>query len=243
MERTISPLQVTFFGATDVGLVRRVNQDVWYGNTEQNIFLVADGMGGHKAGEVAAETAMKHTVAYLTSHPNKSLQLVEEAICFANRKVYELSIAKSEYAGMGTTICLLAILDKIFIGHVGDSRIYRFRKKLERLTEDHSLAQELMNIDGESHDTKYLPVKNVLTRAIGTYPTVSPSIQSFDYESEDLFLLCSDGLTNYVSDEQISKILSKKNSLSNSGESLIRLAKQQGGGDNITVVLVQITVL
>lgn len=246
MERIKAIAKITFFGATDVGLVRKSNQDVWYGDAKQQFFLVADGMGGHRAGEVAAEAAMKHTISYLNKHSTIApVLLVEEAISFANKKVYELGLTKSEYEGMGTTLCLLAFFEQeAVIGHVGDSRIYRFRKKLERLTEDHSLVQELMNMEGESVENKsFIPIKNVLTRAIGTYPTVEPEINYFDYELGDLFLLCSDGLTNYVTDEQITKILSRKEALTVSGEGLIRLAKQQGGGDNVTVVLVQVNPL
>lgn len=243
MERIKAVSKIAFFGATDVGLVRKSNQDVWYGDAAQKIFLVADGMGGHRAGEVAAETAMQNTISYLNKHRNKSSEIVvEEAISFANRKVYELSLTKPEYEGMGTTLCVLAFFDQeVVIAHVGDSRIYRFRKKLERLTEDHSLVQELLNMEGDNLENKnYFPIKNVLTRAIGTYPMVEPDINYFNFELGDLYLLCSDGLTNYVTDEQITKILSRKEALSVSGEGLIRLAKQQGGGDNVTVVLVQV---
>lgn len=237
--KTIS--KVVFFGATDIGLVRKSNQDVWYGDGERLFFLVADGMGGHRAGEIAAETAKESVVSYLQAHSGKTPRELEEAIFYANQKVYEQSLTKPEYEGMGTTICLLTIGQEVVIGHVGDSRIYRFRKKLERLTEDHSLMQELINMEGKEIENKnFFSIKNVLTRALGTYSSVEPTVHHFDYESKDLFLLCSDGLTNYVTDEQISKILSKKESLDISGENLIRLAKQQGGGDNVTVVLVQI---
>lgn len=235
-----------FFGISDQGLVRTSNQDIWDCETTLRLFLLADGMGGHKAGEVAALEAVHFIVDYVKQHSKEQgddlRSFYKRAILQANKWVYEKSKKEKKYEGMGTTLCLLAFhQNDVVIAHVGDSRIYRLRNdSLERLTEDHSLAQELLSFGTASQDEVQLsPFKNVLTRALGTYSSIEPELNIIPYNSNDIYMLCSDGLTNYATDLQIKKILLQNFSLEERAHHLVELAKQQGGGDNITLVLVQ----
>ena len=140
---------------------------------------------------------------------------------------------------MGTTLCLLAFhQDEVVIGHVGDSRIYRLRDhELQRLTEDHTLAQEIISFGTVTQELS--PFKNVLTRALGTYASIEPTLALLPCYLNDLYVICSDGLTNYVTEEQMREGLTSQFSLQEGAHHLVELAKQQGGGDNITLVLVQ----
>lgn len=241
---------INYFGISDIGLVRERNEDAWLAFPEKGLFLLADGMGGHAAGEVAAKEAVGRLSQLLNEWgPPKGVTSADaEAFFYAafadvNDWIYRKGRADPTLSGMGTTLCALLIIQShAMLAHVGDSRIYRFRKPLLRqLTEDHSLATELLALGTiDPKNIEKFPYKHILTRAIGTHPFVETSVNMFEIEADDLFLLCSDGLTNYVSDKGIAAILSQKLSLKERGHQLVDLAKEYGGGDNITLILAKL---
>ncbi|MES2344786.1 MAG: Stp1/IreP family PP2C-type Ser/Thr phosphatase [Chlamydiota bacterium] len=242
------PLKLESYGISDIGLVRANNEDVFVALPETHFFALADGMGGHKAGEIAARLAIMSLCKSLeeNSPPNsveETMELFREAILQANRLVYSMGSQNEKLGGMGTTLCCLKILkDSIIYAHVGDSRIYRFRNhKLDLLTHDHSLRHELI-LKGELDEKSAFsfPYKNIITRSIGTHSQVEPEINAAPFLSGDLYFLCSDGLSDYVSHEEIFHLLEKEPSIKNAANQMITLAKAKGGNDNITIVIIKI---
>lgn len=243
--------KLSCFGMTDVGLVRRNNEDVFLNLKEHGFFAIADGMGGHNAGEIAAKEAVRFVSAsieelFISSERNWTIFDLTSfnKLCIenANSWVHHLGKKKKDYKGMGTTICTLLFHERSLIyGHVGDSRIYRFRKGLlEQLTFDHSLRNEMI-AQGQvkKENSQNFPYKNVLTRAIGTQTDVEAEIHIAPVSPNDIYLMCSDGLTDQVTDKEITEILKKAKNIKSATETLIERAKQQGGHDNVTVVLVK----
>jgi PPM family protein phosphatase len=240
--------QLESFGITDIGRVREHNEDAWAAYPDHGLFILADGMGGHSAGEIASKEAVTFLYAYVKKWiPSQKISIEEakaffkEAYSEVNSRIYEKGEQDQELKGMGTTLCSLFFLQKrVIVAHVGDSRIYRLRKsKLEPLTEDHSLVCELLALEAiQPEEVEAFPYKHILTRAIGTHPRVASTINSADVEPHDLFMLCSDGLSNYVPCEQMEEILTTDASLSHKGQALVDLAMEQGGGDNVTLILV-----
>lgn len=239
-------------GFSDTGLVRQNNEDYWAHILEDNFFVLADGMGGHQAGEVASREAVTHLCrllkeAGLDQFQKKSLDELEDllrsAIQQLNGKIFALSCQNEKWKGMGTTLCCLLIHPEgIVYAHVGDSRIYRFRQGvLEQLTQDHSLLRELMDLGqlGEPDMDKFL-YRNILTRAVGTEPIVEPEVHSSDVQIDDVYLLCSDGLTDMVAPDEIQNILSHSNTIHETTKKFIKTAKDRGGHDNITVILIKV---
>ena len=245
-------MNVESFGATDIGLVRLNNEDVWARMPDEQCFILADGMGGHKAGEIAASEAVLHLCKLVKEEhtttkghtPQEWVELLDEGVREANQHIYNLASTNPEMEGMGTTLCLALIANHSLIAvHVGDSRIYRLRKgRLTQLTKDHSLRDELI-AKGELDESlaSSFPYKNIITRAIGTQKTVVPEIQILAIELGDLYFLCTDGLTDSLLDAQIVDIIESSETLQESTESLILESKKQGGNDNITIVMVRIT--
>jgi protein phosphatase len=253
-KETFSSCECSFkiesYGISDVGCVRQNNEDIWAEMPDYQFYILADGMGGHKAGEVAARQAVIKVCESLerffrSSHKptfEKIEAALKQAIIEANSWVYKLSREHEEFRGMGTTLCCFLLHDRTLIyAHVGDSRIYHFRKKLNLMTTDHSLRNELMQKRhlSEEEAATFL-FKNIITRAIGTCPTVEPEIGSRLVESGEIFFLCSDGLTDYVSESEMSNILKKNYSLKETSDELVKLAKEKGGNDNITIVMIKI---
>lgn len=245
-------LELKSYGISDIGLGRSSNEDVWAGMPQYSFFVLADGMGGHKAGEVAAHeavTSLCHSIQSLFASPisakhspeEMSVNL-EEAILNANSTVYHLSGQEEEFSGMGTTLCCFLLHETSLIyAHVGDSRIYRFREKLEPLTQDHSLRAELIaRGELEKEKAHEFPRKNIITRAIGTHPIVLPEIRRTTVLPGDLYFLCSDGLTDYVSDDEITYTITKASSLEEATQRLVQAAIAKGGNDNITIVMTQV---
>lgn len=248
---------VDYYGISDIGLVRKNNEDRWMAIPDCHFYLLADGMGGHNAGEIAAtkatELLTEHILAIhqeAQSHTYSAQQikeLIDKAIQKVNAKIYKMGIENLTWKGMGTTICCLyAYQDQAIYAHVGDSRIYRMRKKkpiLELLTQDHSLINDLIVLGQiTENDAIDFPFKNVLTRSIGASAQVEVTTEITTILSDDIFLLCSDGLTNYCSQNEIQTILQEiyqEFSLKNISQTLIDLAKQHGGADNITVVIIR----
>ncbi len=246
------PFELTSYGLSDIGLVRPNNEDVWSSLQESKFFALADGMGGHNAGEVAAKEAVLFLCSsikeFFTSNKERweTLDLCTFTRLWienANNWIYHLGKQKKEYQGMGTTLCTLLFQRRSLIyGHVGDSRIYRFRKqRLDLLTIDHSLKNELISQGKfqESNDRPFLH-RNILTRAIGTHGNVEAEIQIAPVNKDDLYLMCSDGLTDYVSDKEIYSVLSKTKDPRKVTKMLIETAKEKGSVDNITIVNVRV---
>jgi protein phosphatase len=226
---------------TDPGRKRRRNEDAFV--IDPPLFVVADGMGGAQAGEVASRLA---AAAFREFHEADELapeERLEAIVQEANRRIFERAREDTGLSGMGTTVTA-ALLgeEKVAVGHVGDSRAYRIRgEALELLTEDHSLVADLMRSgrltpeEAEAH-----PQRSVITRALGTDPDVDVDTFSVGVETDDLFLLCSDGLTSMVPGEEILKHVRESDTLEKAAKALIKAANKRGGEDNITVVLFQV---
>lgn len=235
--------QLESYGLSDIGLNRSNNEDAWVSLPEIGFFALADGMGGHQAGEVAAQEAINHLTQ--TVQKIKTRDCVEwmielrHAIEKANQWVYKLGKKSETLCGMGTTLCCLIWSENAVVyAHVGDSRIYRFRnQKLDLLTQDHSLYAKWLQFGKESHTP--FPYKNVITRAVGTAPKANPEIAFIPPLPGDLFFLCSDGLSDVLGIEQMEKILVACSSLETASKELIQQAKRNGSSDNITILMVQ----
>lgn len=234
------------WGQTDVGLKREINQDTILVDNVLGLFVVADGMGGHKGGEVASAIAVKTAKEIVEEHqskPNLSprdliLKIYQEA---SERIHYKSSVESPELAGMGTTMVLgLLVDDTIYIGNVGDSRCYLFKNKfLWQMTDDHSLVNEQLRAGIISEDEVDMMVgKNVITRSVGYEKDVRVDISQKRLEPSERLLLCSDGLCGLVSDAIIEDICRKKSG-QNCVEECIVAAKEAGGDDNISVILIQ----
>jgi protein phosphatase len=227
-----------YAGISDIGLVRPNNEDVWAAHPESGFFALADGMGGHQAGEIAAKEAIEQLFRSFQPGENP-VQSMQHAIEQANHTVFKKGCSSENLSGMGTTVCCLYWSRKIVVyGHVGDSRIYRFRNgQLEQLTEDHSLFARLRKLGTASHEP--YPYKNVITRAIGTARKVTAEISFTTSEPNDLFLLCSDGLSDTLSLQDMEKVIQRSDTLQTMADRLVEKAKINGSSDNITVLLVQ----
>ena len=251
------------FAKTDVGKARENNQDFYYisnpGDVPE-IFILADGMGGYNGGEIASRMAVESTSNYIKSNFSKMeedinkkkslsndkniekeevMKLLKASIQYANMVVYEEAKKDTELEGMGTTLDICLIYNsKVYIGHIGDSRVYRIRNDVMRkLTKDHSYVQQLVE-DGKitREEALHHPKKNMLTKALGCTPYIEPDLRARVINKNDIILMCSDGLTNMVAEEEIYNI-TKKNP-KNAVNELITLANNNGGYDNITVLII-----
>ena len=237
------------FAKTDVGKAREMNQDYYYIPSSENdlqIYILADGMGGYNAGEVASRMAVESAKDYIHKHfaKNKDSKekleaLLKDAIEYANSVVYKKAQSKEDLRGMGTTLDVCLIYNsRIYIGHVGDSRVYRLRKEfMRRLTKDHSYVQTLVDDGTITKEEAYShPKKNMLTKALGCVQTVEPDVYTKTFIKDDIILMCSDGLTNMIREENIYGII--KQDKENAIENLVKQANDNGGLDNITVVII-----
>jgi protein phosphatase len=234
-------VQLRAASVTDTGRRRRHNEDAYV--CEPPLFAVADGMGGAQAGELASSLAAA-ALRDDTSELEGGEQRVDDLIQEANRRVYERQSQDASASGMGTTMTVALVEDgRVAIGHVGDSRAYLIRdRRLEQLTEDHSLVAELVRSGKLSpEEAEGHPQRSVITRALGTDPDVDVDTFSVETRAGDLFLLCSDGLTSMVDDETILREVERNRSdLSKAAKALVRAANKGGGEDNITVVFFEI---
>jgi protein phosphatase len=229
---------------TDTGLVRALNEDSLCVSPEDGFFAVADGMGGHRAGEVASKAALQ----LLKSGLNRRLksgesaeQALVESIKETNRSLFELSAENPEWQGMGTTVTACLKRDgEIMIGQVGDSRAYLLRDKgISQLTEDHSLVQELVKSGSITEEEAFLhPQRNVLTRAIGIGLVLDVDLFRLNIQEGDLLLLCTDGLTRYIRQEELLSTVDAAPDLDAAVKDLLEKATRSGGADNISIVLV-----
>ena len=237
------------FAKSDIGKARDMNQDSYYVSQPSEtvgLYIVADGMGGYNGGEIASKLAIISAKNYIennfvkTEHSKEELQnLVKNAIEYANMVVYEKSKEDKSLEGMGTTIeVVLACENMIYIGHIGDSRVYRIRKNIIRkLTVDDSYVQKLVK-DGTitKEEARSHPKKNMLTKALGCTSFVEPIVTVKGFLKDDIIVITSDGLTNMVNDEEILKIINED--IEKASEKLVEKANEAGGLDNITVVIV-----
>lgn len=231
-------MSLSWWGATDVGKVRTLNEDTYY--ADGRLFAVADGLGGHQAGEIASKIAVLELAKRLTSPSADRREALRKAFISANNAVIEHARERSEQSGMGTTLTVaLAEQDVAYFAHVGDSRAYLFRdQKLTQLTKDDSLVSELV-ARGEltRAEAAVHPQRNIITKAIGSEPTLIPQLYSMTLNDGDRLLLCSDGLCGLVDDNNIAKILQIADA-KECAKTLIDKANDAGGIDNITVVII-----
>ncbi|OQM46272.1 protein phosphatase [Anoxybacillus sp. UARK-01] len=235
---------------TDVGKIRPHNEDcggIFKNKDGHYLAMVADGMGGHRAGDVASEM----TISYLKKQweetenitsPEIAERWLNEQIASINRLLFDHSLRHIECQGMGTTIVSAICTDQfVTIGHIGDSRCYLFNQHgFQQITEDHSLVNELVKTGQISkEDAEHHPRKNVLLRALGTEKSVKLDIKTIEVEERDRLLLCSDGLSNKVSEQSMMDILTSEQSLEEKAQALVHLANEHGGEDNITLVIVE----
>ena len=241
-------LHYTAAAATDRGRKRPSNEDAFGFSVESGVYLVCDGMGGAAAGEIASSLAVDEMLRFLV-HPspdgNRSPtmpMLAEEAIAATNEAIYSRSQRNYKLSGMGTTLVGLLVDERcVWVFNVGDSRCYRLRNRnLEQITLDHSLVEEQVRLGRMSRsEALRSPLRNVITRALGTQSRVTPDIFELEVEAEDLFLLCSDGLTRELSDASIQILLGADLPLDQLCTRLVEAAKKAGGHDNITCILVR----
>lgn len=238
------------FAKTDIGKMRNMNQDYIYVSPDDEsikLYILADGMGGYNGGEIASKLAVESVKNYIKSYfssiqldRESILQFLKEAIEYANKIVYERARADKDLEEMGTTleICLIHS-NKAFIAHVGDSRVYRIRKNfIRKLTTDHSYVEKLVKDGTITREESYShPKKNMLTQAIGCEPNIEPQIMVKGFLKDDILLICSDGLTNMVSENEIYGIL--RTNIEKANEILVSRANENGGYDNISVIIVE----
>ena len=235
------------YSLTDVGVVRKVNQDYVYTSDKPvghlpNLFVVADGMGGHRAGDYAS----KYTVEVLerelkrTDEEDVERALIQ-AVKVANHELIREAGTDEHLKGMGTTIVVATIINQMmYFANVGDSRLYLINQGILQLTKDHSLVEEMVRLgEMDKADAKDHPDKNIITRAVGVVPELSVDFFEVELKPGDTVLMCSDGLTNMIEDEEIKKIVLGQRDIVEKAEKLIDTANENGGKDNITVVLIE----
>jgi serine/threonine protein phosphatase PrpC len=250
--------RVRFAGETNIGLKRQHNEDSFFLPDADKLAIVADGMGGHASGEVASKMAVEMvaehfkatyeeaelTWPYKLDHSDRyEANRLINGIKLANLEIYERAQREESCHGMGTTIVAAFFLDdKVVVGHVGDSRVYRFREgALAQLTEDHSLLNDYIKMKRlSSDDAGKFPHKNVIVRALGMKESVQVDVISDPHRVGDVYLMCSDGLSGMVDDAGLAYILSDENDLDAACERMIQSANRNGGVDNITCVLARL---
>jgi PPM family protein phosphatase len=243
---SLAVVRYTAVAASDRGRKRPSNEDAYGFSIEAGVYVVCDGMGGAAAGEVASTIAVDEVLRLLTHRgEEKGIELpqaAENAICEANEAIFSRAQRNHRLSGMGTTLVALATQDRrVWVLNIGDSRCYRLRQGvLEQLSRDHSLVDEQVRLGRmTAREALHSPLKNVITRALGTQSQVTPDVFEFEAENGDVFLLCSDGLTRELPDRVIQDLLSSDLSLEDQAGRLVEAAKKAGGHDNITCLLVR----
>lgn len=246
-------------GKTHVGMKRNHNEDNYLLLPEENLFCVADGMGGHSSGEIASKIAVTEVSEFfrytakdrdatwpfkMDKNRGYDENRLATAVKLANSRIFEASQAESKYRGMGTTIVSTYFAEgSSYIGHVGDSRVYRFvaaEQKLLQVTEDHSLLNDYIKAKKLTpEEIENFPHKNVIVRALGMKDSVVVDVSRVDPQEGDVFLLCSDGLSGMVPDPKIADILAKQPDLEKASQQLIDAANAAGGNDNVTCILIR----
>ncbi|MDD6571321.1 MAG: Stp1/IreP family PP2C-type Ser/Thr phosphatase [Thermoflexaceae bacterium] len=235
------------YSATDVGKVRKVNQDTVFCSTDPvgnlpNLFIVADGMGGHKAGDLASRLTVETVVDMVQSLDDSDpITLIGKAIHRANEVVLGKAREAEEFNGMGTTVVVSCIKDgMLYVANVGDSRLYVINKEIKQITRDHSLVEELVSMGQlDRKEARTNKNKNIITRAVGGMKVVMADYFEIQLEEKDMILMCTDGLTNMVEDEEIMGLVKQKASIEVRVANLIQSANNHGGRDNVGVILVE----
>lgn len=235
-----------YFAGTDIGNIREKNEDSFY--CDEKLFIVADGMGGHKAGEIASSKSIDVFkdlfLSSISSNKNKNIKkMLLNSLKEANKTVYGLSINNNELYGMGTTFTACHIRDNTaYIVHLGDSRFYHYSKEgMELSTKDHTVVWELYENGIIAFEEMFdHPQRNLLTKVLGTSSSIEPDVLKIGLDKNDLCLMCTDGLNSMLTDKEIEKILKDNIALEKKVHELIGQAKEKGGLDNITTILIEI---
>ena len=236
------------YAATDVGRVRKVNQDYIFCSMRPvgklpNLFIVADGMGGHKAGDLASRYTVVTLIENIkNSHSDNPITIINDAIVNANTRLLEKAEESEDYTGMGTTLVVCTIIgESMYVANVGDSRLYLYDEKLSQITRDHSLVEEMVALGKLNRDeARKHKRKNVITRAIGGGKEVMADFFEAELTAGNRIVMCSDGLSNMVDDGEIEQVLSSDLSIEDKTRKLIDRANENGGMDNIAVVIVEL---
>lgn len=233
-------------GITDTGSKRKNNQDSIFFSDEPvgslpNLYIVADGMGGHRAGDKASRMAIDITVEFIKkSTLENPIAILKRAMIFANNEIYKSANKDPDLVGMGTTmVAAVALEEKLYVANVGDSRLYVVNNDIRQITMDHSLVEEMIR-SGELERKKGRnhPEKNIITKAMGSRDEVVPDFFEIDMEPDDKYVLCSDGLSNMVEDDEIRDIVVDYHDIKDATRALVDRANYYGGSDNISVVIV-----
>lgn len=235
------------FSVTDAGVVREMNQDYYFSSDTAvgnlpNLFIVADGMGGHKAGDYASRYTIERVVASVSRNTGEEpIAIMKEAINKANELLVAESREDESKSGMGTTLVIGTIIgNKLFVANIGDSRLYVVGQNMRQITRDHSLVDEMVRL-GEinADEARVHPDKNIITRAVGTSDHVEADFFEVEITADDTILLCTDGLTNMVRDDEILNIIKKYDNAQAATMQLVKEANANGGRDNITVMIIK----
>ena len=235
------------FSVTDAGVVREMNQDYYFSSDTAvgnlpNLFIVADGMGGHKAGDYASRYTIERGVASVSRNTGEEpIAIMQEAINKANELLVAESREDESKSGMGTTLVIGTIIgNKLFVANIGDSRLYVVGQNMRQITRDHSLVDEMVRL-GEinADEARVHPDKNIITRAVGTSDHVEADFFEVEITADDTILLCTDGLTNMVRDDEILDIIKKYDNAQAATMQLVKEANANGGRDNITVMIIK----
>jgi protein phosphatase len=237
------------FSITDIGERRKVNQDYVFCEENAigklpNLFIVADGMGGHNAGDYASRFCVESFTQRIKESEHASpIAMIEKAIKETNEILHSKAQEQIELEGMGTTFVAATIFDKeMFVANIGDSRLYVIGKEMKQITEDHSLVEAMVKTGELDRDeARVHPNKNIITRALGANATVEPDFFEVNLEEDDIVLMCSDGLTNMLDDRTIERIIRENSDqLETAAETLVRYANQNGGKDNIAIIIIKV---
>lgn len=237
-----------FYAITDIGRKRELNEDYIYTSGQPigalpNLFIVADGMGGHKAGDYASMHTVDRFVEVIRELGEEQgvQDAINEAVTAANAYIYQRSRENSNLSGMGTTLVLASCIgNEAIVANIGDSRLYLVNDAMTQITRDHSLVEEMVTLGGIDREmARNHPDKNIITRAVGVKEKVAADFFEVDLTKGDKLLLCSDGLTNMLRDEEIYQIIQDNKELEQAAKALVDAANENGGRDNIAVVLVE----
>ena len=236
------------FSLTDIGEKRQINQDyVFCSETAigklPNLFIVADGMGGHNAGDYASRFCVEFFKQQIEeSNLELPVSSIEAALQETNASLKSIADEQAELEGMGTTFVVATILDKeMYVANIGDSRLYVISQEMKQITEDHSLVEAMVKTgELDREQARVHPSKNVITRALGTNEYLEPDFFEVSLEVGDVVLMCSDGLTNMLEDEAIERIIKENDNLESAAQTLVDCANKNGGKDNIAVIIIKV---
>lgn len=234
------------FSITDIGRNRKMNQDYVYTSEKPigklpNLFIVADGMGGHNAGDFASKVTVETMLQEIGNSPEEDPRsILGSAIRAANECVHRMSVERPGLEGMGTTVVAATCIGRTLqVANVGDSRLYVVGREITQITRDHSLVEEMVRMGGIDRDcARNHPDKNIITRAVGVDSSVEPDFFTVELNEGDIVLMCSDGLTNMLEDEEIRMLLVGARDIVEKAQNLVDAANENGGKDNISVILI-----